>query len=1024
MIRRILTCLVLAVALTFGASAGKPVRVACVGNSITYGFLVEDREHNSYPAKLGQMLGQDYTVGNFGHSGTTLLRKGHNPYVSQPEYQASLDFNPDVVLIHLGVNDTDPRNWPEYGDHFVEDYLALIDSYRKVNPDVRIIISKLTPLLAGHFRFESGTRDWRKEINKAIERVAEIANVELTDFGAPLLDRPNLIPENIHPNAEGAQVMANTAYGAITGDHGGLWLPPVYGNGMVLQQLRPIRIAGQANSGTPVTVTLGDDKATAVAGIDGNWHVDLPARPAARGLTMTVWTPETSITYRDVAVGEVWIASGQSNMEFELRHSTGGAEAIATSKDPDLRFFSRRGTPTDGKRWNDSIMADVNALRYFRPTKWQAVDPDNAPLLSAVAYYFARALRDSLDVPVGIIANAVGGSPTESWIDTETMWDDMPGAMRNWRTNDYLQKWVQKRSIEDAGDAPSDRHPYEPTYLYSAGMRDLGKLSVAGVIWYQGESNAHNTDLHEQLFPMLVKSWRKQFGRPTLPFLFVQLSSIDRPSWPVFRDSQRRMADRLANTAMAVSSDLGDSLDVHPHNKRPVGERLSRLALRNVYGYNLIESGPSPSGLHAEGDTLVLTMKNSQGMHPATGDKLLTFEVSATPDGVYYPAEATVGPNGTIRVYSMDVKEPRSVRYGWQPFTRANLVNSDALPASTFKVSLPTAEETADPDAGIDEGVSASFTGILPDGRVLVAGGCNFPGDPMAPGAVKRFYSGIYAAVPEEGQLVFERIGSLPEATAYGVSATTPEGVFMAGGTTADKALRTAFLMKNDGSIENLPELPYTVDNAYCAAIGDKVYIAGGNCNGLPSNNLICLDLKNPDKGWKELKPFPGEPRVQPVLAASGNKLYLFGGFAGRTAQNEPRLSTDGFVYDPKSNKWHELSGPTDDMGKPLSLGGGCAVTLADGRIACLGGVNAEIFLSALRAQPADYLSHPVEWYRFNPMLVVFNPADAQWTIATRTPDIARAGASAVVTPQDEIIVAGGELKPRIRTRRVSRLHL
>lgn len=1021
--RRFLTLLMATVMSIMTLTAQKkPVKVACVGNSITYGYLLADPATESYPAQLGGMLGGDYEVGNFGHSGTTLLSHGHNPYISQPEYKASLEFKPDIVVIHLGVNDTDPRNWPNYNSEFTSDYLNLIESYRQVNPDVRVILCKLTPLGAGHYRFATGTHEWRNKINDAIERVAKLSGADLIDLGAPLLDRPNLIPENIHPDKEGARVMASEVYGAITGNQGGLRLLPVYGNGMVLQQLRPIRIAGTADSGTPVTVTLGDDMATTTAGLDGNWHVDLPPRAVARNLEMTIWSPDNTITLRNIAIGEVWIASGQSNMEFELKDAIGSAEDIAAASDPDLRFYSMRGTPTDGRRWTDSIMEDVNSMRYYRPTSWQAVSPKNAPQLSAVAYYFARALRDSLDVPVGIIANAVGGSPTESWIDIETIWQEMPYILRDWRHNDYLQPWVRQRAMENSGKDPHDRHPYEPTYLFSTGIRPLGQLPIGGVIWYQGESNAHNIELHEELFGMMTRSWRKHFGRPSLPFYFVQLSSLNRPSWPEFRDSQRRMADNMAGIEMAVSSDLGDSLDVHPRRKREVGERLALQALHNTYGYNMISEGPKPTGIRAEGDTLVITMANGAGMHPAGGDRLLTFEVSAVEDGVYYPAQAEIVNDATIRVYSMQVKDPRSVRYGWQPFTRANLVNEKGLPASTFKMSLPTA---ADPDEGIDEGVSATYYGTLPDGRILVAGGCNFPGDPMSPNAVKRFYRGIYVGDPESDKLTFERIGWLPEAAAYGISASTEAGIVIAGGTNSQGNLKSTILIRPDGTTEPLPDMPVTVDNAYAAAIGRKVYVAGGNADGKPSNQLLCLDLDEPGKGWKTLRPFPGPARVQPVLAASDGKLYMFGGFAGRTPESEPTLSTDGYCYDPRKNKWSEaIAGPEDPEGNPLSLGGGCAVTLSDGSIACLGGVNAGIFLSALQAQPADYLSHPVEWYRFNNSLVIYNPARKEWTTSVSTPDIARAGASATVTKDNEIIVTGGELKPRIRTTRVSRIKL
>lgn len=158
-------------------SAQKRTKVACVGNSITYGYLLPEREAQAYPAQLQQMLGDAYQVGNFGKSGATLLNKGHRPYMQQEEYRKAIEFAGDIVVIHLGINDTDPRDWPNFRDEFIRDYLALIDSFRAAKPDCRIIIAKLTPLADRHPRFESGTRDWRGEIQQAIETVADRKSV-------------------------------------------------------------------------------------------------------------------------------------------------------------------------------------------------------------------------------------------------------------------------------------------------------------------------------------------------------------------------------------------------------------------------------------------------------------------------------------------------------------------------------------------------------------------------------------------------------------------------------------------------------------------------------------------------------------------------------------------------------------------------------------------------------------------------------------------------------------------------------
>lgn len=230
------------------------------------------------------------------------------------------------------------------------------------------------------------------------------------------------------------------------------------------------------------------------------------------------------------------------------------------------------------------------------------------------------------------------------------------------------------------------RHPYEPCYLYEAGVAPLAGYPLRGVIWYQGESNAHNVELFETEFPILVNSWRRAWDDEEMPFHFVQLSSIARPSWPHFRDAQRKLAEQIPHCEMAVSSDKGDSLDVHPREKRPIGERLARIALHHNYGYKKItSSGPSIRSAKNKGRTIVLTFDHAKGMSSSDGKALRSFEV-ADEHGLYYPADKIEIKGNTIRLQSQQVKHPTRARYGWQPFTRANLVNSEGLPASTFEV--------------------------------------------------------------------------------------------------------------------------------------------------------------------------------------------------------------------------------------------------------------------------------------------------------------------------------------------------
>ncbi len=1027
--KRSITWILMALAVIVQAAAAdtqKKTKVACVGNSITYGFLVQNREKNAYPFQLADMLGKDYEVGNFGRSGATLLRKGHNPYWNNPEYPAALQFKPDILLIHLGVNDTDPRNWPNYNSEFISDYVDLIESFRKENPNVRVIIANLSPLLSKHPRFRSGTLVWRDKARQAIREVAEITGAELIDFGETLRDFPDLMPDGIHPDSAGSRLMAETALAAITGNYGGLKLPAVYSDGMVLQRYKPITVNGTADSGSKITASLGKTngkmaRVHAVADNRGKWSVTFPPMPENEGLEMVVTDGKKTLRFGDVAIGEVWLASGQSNMEFRMRATTTFAADTMMLDDPQLRLFDMKPrVMTDAVEWSDNDKDSLNHHRYYLPTAWKPSTKANASNFSAVAWYFGKMLRDSLKVPVGIICNAIGGSGTESWIDIETIEHGMPEMLVNWRKNDYIQPWVQKRAGENIGNG-NHRHPYQPSYLFANGIRPLGAYPVAGVIWYQGESNANNIELHEQMFNLLVQSWRENWKQPELPFIFTQLSSINRPSWQEFRDSQRRMALSIPGTAMAVSSDLGDSLDVHPRNKRPVGQRLARQALNRVYSMtNVTPSGPLPLNAVSTGKgTVVLTMEYADGLKTSDGNAPRTFEI-AQYEGMYLPAKAEITPDNRIILTNMDIETPRYVRYGWQPFTRANLVNSDNLPASTFK--LPVTEQiTCEP--WINAGVSAAFAGVA-DGHVLRAGGCNFPGNPMATDAKKTFYSGIYEITDHHGILLSRLIGQLPEPMAYGATATTPEGMVIVGGTTASKALDTAWLITvgADGkaTCSPLPSLPSTVDNCAAAYADVKVYVAGGNVDGKPSNALWCLDMSDLKAGWKALKSFPGNPRVQPVIAASAadgkQRLYLWGGFAGKGDGREASLDTDGLCYTIAGGKWTKLPAPVGSDAQTVSTGGGTAVTLADGRIFVSGGVNKDIFLEALRNQAPDYLSHPVEWYRFNDLGLIYSPADGKWSIHSQGPEMARAGAAATVAPDGAVVILGGEIKPRIRT--------
>ena len=669
------------------AVAGGKIKVACVGNSVTWGMTIVDREKNCYPAQLQLMLGDSYEVRNFGHSGTTLLRRGHRPYVDQKEYKEALDFKADLVIIHLGLNDTDPRNWPEYSEEFNADYIRLIDSFRQANPKAKIWICLMTPIFDRHPRFESGTRDWHAQIQKHIRQVATATRVPLIDLNTPLYSRPDLLADAIHPNAEGAKIIAETVYGALTGNYGGLALSPLYTDGMVVQRNQPIVFRGKANTGETVKVNFNGRTLSAVVDGAGKWRVSFPAEKAGGPYKALISTKKEKLTIKDIYVGEVWLCSGQSNMELPVNAVQSRKQDLdEANSQTRLHLFNMSAIyPTNAVAWSAGACDSINRHQYLRVGPWRNCSRESLGGFSAVAYHFGKKLADSLQVPVGIICNAVGGTTTESWIDRQTLEQRMPAILRDWYRGDFGMKWARERALQNISVSknPLQRHPYAPAYMFEAGMLPLKDYGIKGVVWYQGESNAHNIELHERLFPMLQKSWRNFFHNAELPFYFVQLSSLNRPSWPRFRDSQRRMASRLRNTWMAVTTDVGDSLDVHYTNKKPVGERLGLQALCHSYDYKIESEGPVCHSISVKDNGLELQFVHAQSLS-AKGSRLIGFEVAGA-DGIFYPAEAQIISSNTVLVRSSSVTRPLYVRYGWQPFTRANLVNEVGLPCSTFQ---------------------------------------------------------------------------------------------------------------------------------------------------------------------------------------------------------------------------------------------------------------------------------------------------------------------------------------------------
>lgn len=336
-------------------------------------------------------------------------------------------------------------------------------------------------------------------------------------------------------------------------------------------------------------------------------------------------------------------------------------------------------------------------------------------------------------------------------------------------------------------------------------------------------------------------------------------------------------------------------------------------------------------------------------------------------------------------------------------------------------------------EEGMENGVSACYAGAL-GGKLIMAGGCNFPDVPASEGGKKKFYKGIYAAdITADSVLNWRKVGELPLASAYGVATVYNDRLICAGGTDGTRSLTDVFSirLKEDGSsaiIDSLPSLPESLDNFCGTVTGRYLLLAGGNRKGVPSNTFWCLDLEDTDAGWTELPSFPGEARTQAVCAAEaqndGYRFYIWGGFAAASAGNEASLSTDGYCYSSDTKQWTAVAAPCDENGEALSVGGGTAVTVDNRWVLCTGGVNKDIFLSALRAPMEGYMLHESEWYKFNDRLMVYDMKEDAWNAAIRSSHLARAGAVLVSGGNDSFYNINGELKPGIRTPEITRIWL
>lgn len=471
-------------------------------------------------------------------------------------------------------------------------------------------------------------------------------------------------------------------------------LPAVLSDQMVLQRDQPIRIWGWAEPGEAVSVVFRAAQKSTSADASGKWQVFLPPQKAGGPDELTI-SAKNRIVLQDVLVGEVWVASGQSNMEFRVNSLLDPAKVIAAANEPQIRLFKVPYRVAESPQDNTG-------------GEWQPCSPASVPEFSAVAYFFGRSLQRHLKVPIGLIESSRGATPAEAWTPSEVLYRtpelhyylnewarliaEYPEAKKNYDAD--LSHWIA--SGRPAASRP--REPFGPgsfripSGLFNGMIAPLTPLTIRGVIWYQGENNANRGEayLYRTLFPAMIEGWRAHWNLGSFPFLFVQLANYEGigtgpgSQWPELREAQTMTLERLRHTGMAVTIDIGDAQNIHPKDKLDVGKRLAQTARAVAYGEHVVASGPLFRRATTETGALRVWFTSLGGGLRASDGKPLRGFTIAGKDRVFVEANAQIE-GDSILVSNPGVGIPAAVRYAWANNPSCNLANAAGLPASPFR---------------------------------------------------------------------------------------------------------------------------------------------------------------------------------------------------------------------------------------------------------------------------------------------------------------------------------------------------
>jgi sialate O-acetylesterase len=492
---------------------------------------------------------------------------------------------------------------------------------------------------------------------------------------------------------------------ALTNLHAAVRLPAIFSDHMVLQRDAIVPVWGWADPGETVTVSIAGQTKSTTADAKGKWSVKLDKLAAGEAVTMVV-SGKNNVTVNDVLIGEVWLGSGQSNMQMQMRGVQNIEQEKAAAKFPQLRMFTVKR--------NEQVTPQTDC-----EGAWVLCSPETVETFSATAYFFGGELHQKLNVPIGLIVAAVGATPIEGWTSMEKMngrkelapvfaeWDakmrvpfDPVKAQAQYQKQYAAWKTNSAKRVAEgkpAGYAPQKPVPPRedknyPGNLFNGMIAPIIPYAMRGAIWYQGENSGRTgfAQLYEFQLPLLIADWRARWGQGEFPFAWVQLANYrqvtNSPSpvshWAVVREGMLKSLT-VTNTGMAVAIDIGMADNIHPINKQEVGRRLGLWARANVYGEKIPFSGPLPTGHKISGDEITISFKHTDGGLVAKDGDLQGFVIAGADKQWHWAHARIVGE--TVVVSSPEVKSPVAVRYAWADNPKCNLYNGAGLPASPFR---------------------------------------------------------------------------------------------------------------------------------------------------------------------------------------------------------------------------------------------------------------------------------------------------------------------------------------------------